>query len=217
MSDEAEADEPRRVIAYVDGFNLYYGIMDKGWGRYRWLDVRALIAAFIRPPQTLVTVHYFTARSTNPPDRYKRHTTYLNALQRSTDIQVTEGTMLSRPRSCPNCGHRWNRNQEKQTDVGIAVAMLMDATESRADEMFLLSADSDLIPVVSLLQGRLGVPVTVLDPPRRHSSELAQTASRRLHIARSKLAQAQLPDPVAYQHRDKDRLIHRPVEWAPDD
>ena len=63
MSDEAGADEPRRVMVYVDGFNLYYGIMDKGWGRYRWLDVQALIAAFIRPPQTLVTVHFYGWRS----------------------------------------------------------------------------------------------------------------------------------------------------------
>lgn len=26
-----------RVIAYIDGFNLYYGMMDAGFGRYRWL------------------------------------------------------------------------------------------------------------------------------------------------------------------------------------
>jgi hypothetical protein len=30
-----------RVIAYVDGFNFYHGLMDKGWGRFRWLDYHA--------------------------------------------------------------------------------------------------------------------------------------------------------------------------------
>lgn len=188
--------------------------MSKGWDRYRWLDVRALVNAFIREPQRLVGVHYFTARSTNPPDRYRRHTTYLNALQRSTDLVVTEGRIHARSRRCPHCDGRWNHNQEKQTDVSMAVAMVMDAMDGVADEMFLLSADSDLVPVVDLLQGRLGVPVTVLDPPGRHSIELADAASRRLHVARHRLAQAQLPDPVTYRHRGRERAIHCPAEWV---
>ena len=28
-----------RVIAYVDGFNLYFGIRDAGFHKFRWLDV----------------------------------------------------------------------------------------------------------------------------------------------------------------------------------
>ena len=32
-----------RVIAYVDGFNLYFGLKSKGWQRYYWLDVPALV------------------------------------------------------------------------------------------------------------------------------------------------------------------------------
>jgi len=31
-----------RVIAYVDGFNLYFGLKSKGWRRYYWLNPRAL-------------------------------------------------------------------------------------------------------------------------------------------------------------------------------
>ena len=75
-------------------------------------------------------------------------------------------------------------------------------------------ADSDLVPVVATLQTRFGIPVTVLDPPGRHSSELAGIASTRLHIARPKIAQAQLPEPVTYQHRGKIRSIHHPASGA---
>lgn len=216
MSGTATPD-PHRVIAYVDGFNLYYGIRSKGWSRYRWLDVHALVAGFIRPPQELRQVLFFTARSTTPADRYRRHTTYLNALQRGTGVRVMEGTMQSRRRSCPRCGHAWNRNQEKQTDVSMAVAMMTAALDDHADEFFLLSADSDLVPVVRMVQERFGIQVTVLDPPGRHSTELAEAATRRLHIARPKLAQAQLPDPVVYRHRGRGRSIHRPGEWNPRD
>jgi hypothetical protein len=31
-----------RVITYVDGFNLYFGMRSRGWRRYYWLDVKRL-------------------------------------------------------------------------------------------------------------------------------------------------------------------------------
>ena len=31
-----------RVVAYVDGFNLYFGLRSKGWKKYYWLDLCAL-------------------------------------------------------------------------------------------------------------------------------------------------------------------------------
>ena len=40
-----EAPVERRVAAYVDGFNLYYGLKSKGWRRFYWLDIRALLLA----------------------------------------------------------------------------------------------------------------------------------------------------------------------------
>ena len=31
-----------RIIAYIDGFNLYFGLRAKGWKRYYWLNLRAM-------------------------------------------------------------------------------------------------------------------------------------------------------------------------------
>ncbi len=31
----------QRVIAYVDGYNVYYGFLRKGWRKYLWLDYRS--------------------------------------------------------------------------------------------------------------------------------------------------------------------------------
>ena len=53
----------RRVTAYIDGLNLYYGLRDKGWRRYYWLDVRRLIENLLKPGQALGEVHYFTTRA----------------------------------------------------------------------------------------------------------------------------------------------------------
>src|SRR6266536_636756 len=38
-----------RVAAYVDGFNLYFGLKAKYGRRYLWLDLQALAASLLRP------------------------------------------------------------------------------------------------------------------------------------------------------------------------
>ena len=39
---------PQRVIVYVDGFNLYYGLKARNWRRYYWLDLRDLAERMLR-------------------------------------------------------------------------------------------------------------------------------------------------------------------------
>lgn len=47
------------VAAYIDGFNLYYGMKRKYDRRYLWLDVPGLVRR-LRPNDDIVTVRYFT-------------------------------------------------------------------------------------------------------------------------------------------------------------
>jgi hypothetical protein len=62
-----------RVIAYVDGFNLYYGLKEAGYERYLWLDVHGLVRNILNPAtQTLVRVNYFTSRVSDPPEKVAR-------------------------------------------------------------------------------------------------------------------------------------------------
>ena len=55
-----------RVAAYIDGFNLYFGVRQHG-RRYLWLDLEQLVQSLLRPRQQLVAVRYFTARVRNDP------------------------------------------------------------------------------------------------------------------------------------------------------
>ncbi len=61
-----------RLIAYIDGFNLYFGMKDKGWRRYYWLNLQKLCKNLLKSNQKLITTKYFTARITDPPDKQKR-------------------------------------------------------------------------------------------------------------------------------------------------
>ena len=49
-----------RIAAYIDGFNLYFGIRKEG-RRHLWLDLEALMRSLLRPHQEFVALRYFTA------------------------------------------------------------------------------------------------------------------------------------------------------------
>ena len=49
------------TIAYIDGFNLYYGLLQK-MPQYKWLDPLALVRELLRKEHELVGVKFFTAR-----------------------------------------------------------------------------------------------------------------------------------------------------------
>jgi hypothetical protein len=66
-----------RVAAYIDGFNLYFGIREHG-RRYLWLDLEGLLQSLLKPHQQLVAVRYFTARVRNDAPAEQRQQVYLN-------------------------------------------------------------------------------------------------------------------------------------------
>ena len=127
-----------RVIAYVDGFNLYFGMREANLGQYLWRDVHKLAKRLLGPQQVLGVTKYFTARISgakkNDSGAYaikknakrKRQTTYLDALAAVPEIVTFEGNYFDKEIACNNCGRRWHDQEEKMTDVSIATEMLCD-------------------------------------------------------------------------------------------
>lgn len=118
---------PQRVIAYIDGFNLYYGLKSQGWRRYYWLDVAALCGELLQDGQQLAQTKYFTARIASPSDTRRRQSDYLDALQTRPDLEIFFGQYLVKSRTCRSCGVTDTVSEEKMTDVNIAVQILSDA------------------------------------------------------------------------------------------
>jgi uncharacterized LabA/DUF88 family protein len=205
-----------RVIAYVDGFNFYHGLMAKGWGRYRWLDFRCLIRQFVLANQELIDLKYFTALVTHPPAKLKRQRLYVRALQKHGEgLDPIYGVFATRDVQCAKCGEWYPHPQEKRTDVNIATHLIADAFDNRFDTAILVCADTDLVPAVEYVQRRFSKRFVVIDPPRRHSTELAEIADVHLHFQRRQLNQCQLPNPVEYRPRkNRVRRIHRPQGWG---
>jgi hypothetical protein len=98
-----DAATVKRMMFYIDGSNLYYGLMSKGWGRFRWLDLHALDSRFAQDGHEVAGVKYFTARVTAPPDAAERQAVYLQALDRHQGVDIIEGSMEQRELVCPHC------------------------------------------------------------------------------------------------------------------
>jgi hypothetical protein len=202
--------QPVRVIAYIDGFNLYYGLRTKGWRRYLWLDLQGLTKSLLLPHQVLVGTKYFTARISSPPDSVRRQTTYLDALEAHGHVERIEGKFQPKVVNCHACGAGWTTHEEKQTDVNIAVEMVRDAhIGGLMDMALLISADSDLAPPVKATID-VGKRVIVACPPARYSDVLINAASGSIPIYRTQLANNQLPNPVTQSNGYE---LWRPAKW----
>ena len=103
--------EQQRVIAYIDGFNLYYTIKYNN-PNVKWLDIWSLCESFLAENQKLVGVKYFTAaiaitskndtkdnRKTNEDKNkasYDRQKLYWQALE-STGVIIHKGRFMEKP------------------------------------------------------------------------------------------------------------------------
>ncbi|MDP1842714.1 MAG: NYN domain-containing protein [Sediminibacterium sp.] len=113
------SDKINRVAVYVDGFNLYFGMLEAGFSNCKWLNISKLVKSTLTGIQQLVDIKYFTSRVTNNPNKQRRQTLYLEALE-TTGIKIVYGLYKSKDVECNNCGHIWQISNEKMTDVNIA-------------------------------------------------------------------------------------------------
>jgi hypothetical protein len=162
-------------ILYVDGFNFYHQVTafwsSKTQGRLAglgWCDFSALIERHFPGPGKL-EIKYFTAQVTenvelrdHRPGEHKRYDLWRRALQTTPGLVVVDG--FYKPSDKRMRPGTVDGRKEKQTDVNIAVEMMIDAfgpKDSRLERIFLLSGDCDQMPAVFALQERLTVPVAV--------------------------------------------------------
>lgn len=166
---------------YIDGFNLYHAIDALGDNSLKWLNLRSLCESYLRPNNTISRIVFFTAINTWDAGKRERHLRYVKALE-SVGVEVARGT-FDKPQKF--CSHRalWCRNYgEKKTDVGIAVNLIGDGYEDKYAIAYLVSADSDHVPLVQRFNSSLpGKKLFVIAPPGRLSQarELIQSNGRR--------------------------------------
>jgi uncharacterized LabA/DUF88 family protein len=203
-----------RVVSYIDGFNLYFGIRDGGLKHHLWLDLVALSGNLLMHFQDLCGVKYFTSRISGPGGKQLRQSQYLDALA-TLDRSVFSaffGKYQDEPQTCRHCGVCDTISHEKMTDVNIAVEMMRDAFQNKFDTALLLSADADLCPPVRAIRGLYPEKRVVVGfPPERRSAELQNVASNCFVIGKGSLGKSQFPAEVKTA---SGVILRKPDTWG---
>jgi len=207
---QEKSQKKERVIAYIDGFNLYFGMREAGFDQCRWLNVKRLVESLLQTNQELVGVKYYTSRVSNNPDKQKRQSTYLDALE-SVGVEIYYGNYQDNNLECRRCGNVWKSAKEKMTDVNIATAIIVDAFKEKYDMAMLISGDSDLTPPIKEVHNLFkNTRVFIAFPPKRHNSSMSIVAKGSLIIGRKKLVDAQFHEEVISKTGFKLKM---PNEW----
>ncbi len=199
----------KRVNFYIDGFNLYFG-MTETLNNVKWLNIYDFCNSILKNDQTLNKVHYFTSRISNNPPKERRQSQYIDALK-TTPINIHFGKYKNTPVRCYNCGHTWDGNEEKMTDVNIAIQMIVDAMKDDYDVAILISGDSDLVPPIREIKSNFPAKkVTVAFPPNRFGISLKNIAHAHFMVGKSKLLNNQFPDQVVTAN---GYVLNKPNNW----
>jgi len=202
----------QRVIGYVDGFNLYYGLKARKWQRFHWLDPYRLVASGLAAGHDLAAVKYFTARVKHPDDKRHRQTAFLDAIRAYSDAEVILGKYYEKPQECHRCGAKWKTHEEKMTDSAIAAHLVADAFLDRFDTAILIGGDTDIVPAVKMVRRHFAVKrLIVLFPPKRKNQAVADVCHDEGGIGRGDLEACQMPNRIEVQ---RGVFVERPATWA---
>jgi uncharacterized LabA/DUF88 family protein len=220
----------KTACAYVDGFNLYYGIVgDSKPGaakkarrkKYRWLDIAALCREAL-PQYDVQKIRYFTAHvlpSKSSPRGLQNQLTYLRALRTTPNLEVHLGSFLEKDTMGMELDQATGQptgrlvfvrqREEKGSDVNLGAYLVFDACRAGFDAAVVISGDSDLADAIRLVRDEIGKEVCVLNPRQRRSFTLQQAASSYYEIFPRSLRRSQFPDTLV----DANGTISKPANW----
>ena len=206
------------VRAYVDGFNLYYGLLRDS--RLRWLDLNRLIQT-VAKLKTIDKIYYFTARIAqreDDPAKPMRQEAYFRALATLPNVEIVFGHFLSHAVRMPKVNQRGRltgetarvlKTEEKGSDVNLASYLLRDAFSDVFDQAIVVSNDSDLVTPLRMVCEDVQKPVLILNPHNRPSNELRRVATRMQKIRVGPASVSQFPAEL----KDARGIIRRPKTW----
>lgn len=203
----------KRVQCFVDGFNLYHAVADLKLNHLKWLNLRKLAQAFIKPTQeVLESVFYFSAYPTWLEGSYRRHQIYVKALE-AMGVTAVIGHFKEKQKKCLKCGVKWCAHEEKQSDVNFALHLLHQAHLDGFDKALLVTADSDLCPAIDLVLDTFPEKeLVILTPPNRY--QIAREIRSKVvtnKIKQKHLVASLLPEKI---YNDAGQIIcTRPSEY----
>lgn len=217
-----------RTIVYIDGYNLYYGLLRNS--PFKWLDLFALFRDHVLAQDAeLLTVRYYTApvlgRMCDSPESPQRQRIYLQALRKRypREIVIIEGKMIAATpfqrlvRPLAEVPHVEKVQVydfiEKKTDVNLAADLINGAWSKAYEQAVVCSNDTDLEAALASVRQyhphlRLGLVAPIPgDDQRRIATDLKRHTHWAKPLSVIHLSRAQLPDRIS------GTTLSRPASW----
>ncbi len=71
----------KRVVAYIDGFNVYHSIANNLPPICKWIDYRKFVESFLDSDDELKNIFLFTASPKWDKERMERHNDYMAVMR----------------------------------------------------------------------------------------------------------------------------------------
>ncbi len=203
------------VHVFIDGFNMYHPLEE--YRRHtgenlKWLNYRSLMESLASAEEIVTSIHFFTAiDEKRPDDVIQRHHNYIGALK-TQNIEVYRGVFKHRKQTRKSCHYTREKPVEKETDVRIACKILEFAMKDLFDEFWLVSGDSDFVPVIQSFKSLFPhKTIKVIIPPKYNQNGQYGNPYPAKTFAKSKKSQVpthQLGFSSCSKHPLADELIN---------
>ena len=217
-----------KTIVYVDGYNLYYGLLRRS--PYKWLDLYRLFQEHVLEPGVdVVEVRYYTApvlgRMSDDPQSPQRQRLYLEALRKTPPnrVSIIEGRIIAEspmlrlvepiPAAPEVTRVRVHSFSEKKTDVNLASDLLVGAWTGAYQQAVICSNDTDLEGAIRSVKAhhpwaKLGLVAPI---PSHDTRKIAADLKRYVDWAKVlspvHLERSQLPEKIA------GTAVRKPPAW----
>lgn len=205
-----------RTIAFIDGYNLYLSMRDVVGYDLCWADYGLLCRSLLKDGMRLDGIHYFSAWNRN---RIVHHRDFVDAqcLEEPDGFFVPVwGIHKPRWRDCPLCHRKYPTQEEKKTDVNLALAMLELAINDEYDIALLFTKDMDQQPTINSVH-RAGKKVWLIVPPGESAEQVDWGApptgpDTTIRLSLTHLKKARLPGRVVARGGREINIDQRRME-----
>jgi uncharacterized LabA/DUF88 family protein len=176
------------VEIFVDGSNFH--LAQRYEGIPHRVDLNRLARQLSRGYH-FVKLNYYTSPLPYPGTHsYRAQQRFFAQIARSSRIALVLGR--NEPRVDRDTGRKYH--VEKETDVNLAVDMVVGAYTDRYDVAMLVAGDTDYVRAVKALRERGKQLVWCHLPAQRHTDQLAQVSDAMIELSPKFLRTCSLPD-----------------------
>ena len=198
----------RRGAVYVDGFNLYHPIHESGQNYLKWSSLWKLGELLCENEGAdLKKVVFCTAVPKHRPESLSRHQKF-NAAQIACGVIVLKGHHVPVD----------DGFAEKQSDINVALSLIVDGLQDEYDIAFLVSADSDQVATARFFRDLLtpkGKELVAAIPfSKTYPTDFSNLGVKRFDITINHIDQCLMPEAVIGKTGNP---IMRPAEYKPPD